>query len=175
MSNANDFTTFQPLLKSALRRVAPEFFNLPVAGGDTVVRERHFCYELYSQLRSEMAASKFLRKVHAEVDKSAHPFIKNNAKLDFIVHEPGTMDCNICVIEVKPIGGEKAGFEKDVYNLKEFVASYHYHAGVLVVFGDAKDAVNRMRALVGEDFEALRAQGIYVFWQPGPGADASVM
>lgn len=162
---ALDYAKFRALLNTAARRVPPFHFSTPVAGqDDEIVRERNFCYELYHQLRVVFDRQHFALTLGAEIDKSGHPLIRTDVVPDLIVHDPGNMDRNLCVLEVKPITGATAGFRKDLSTLRSFVAEYSYYAGLLFVFGSLPLGEARIRAKIGADFASLRATGIRVLW-----------
>ena len=42
---------FNLILREAAARIEPEWFELPIMGGNSVNRERVYCYELYHQMR----------------------------------------------------------------------------------------------------------------------------
>lgn len=42
---------FNRILREAAARIEPEWFELPIMGGNSVYRERVYCYELYHQMR----------------------------------------------------------------------------------------------------------------------------
>ena len=74
------------------------------------------------------------------------------------------MDKNLCVLEVKPVTGAIAGFAKDITTLATFVTKYEYHAGILLVFGDALLDAEAVRKKLGLDFNALRKLNVFVIW-----------
>ena len=162
---AADYARFRAILETAARQITPEYFSLPVAGQtDEIVRERHFCAELYHQFRIFFKAGRFDLLLGAEIDKSGHPIIDMNVVPDLIVHEAGTMNRNLCIIEVKPISGATEGFHKDIRTLRRFAADFAYHASVLLVFGSHPDGDSRIRAKLGIEVASLRAAGITVLW-----------
>jgi len=161
----NDFNKFRELLTEALREIIFPYFATPVAGqDDEIARERLFCYELYHQLRCVCDANEFGYWLGGELDKSGHPIIRGDLKPDLVVHEPGDMDRNLCVIEVKPIDGSKSGFKKDIKSLTTFVKEYSYHACILLVFGNSEDAQSVIRRKINCDPDILREKNIFVFW-----------
>ena len=97
---------FQHLIESLIKaaeNMGAHYFQLPIAGSDEpIYRERVYCYELYHQLRCILGDS-FPYKLNGEVDKMKHPIIRDAKKPDFIIHQPGDMEHNLVVIQVKPI------------------------------------------------------------------------
>jgi hypothetical protein len=92
------------ILTDATQAIEGWYFLLNIAGGDPIYRERVYCYELYHQMRLRWPprCPFFL---NGEVDKSAHPILTQlgagRAKPDFLVHQPGNMEGNHAIIEVK--------------------------------------------------------------------------
>jgi hypothetical protein len=164
VSTESDYTRFRSLLESAVRSVGPEWFSLSVAGGDDIVRERNFCYELHHQLRVAMDGAGVDLSLGAELDKRGHRVINSNANPDLVLHEAGTMDRNVCVVEVKPITGAKDGFKKDVRNLRQFVGRWSYHVGILLIYGTAASAEQIIRSRIGVDVASLREERVFVLW-----------
>ena len=160
-----DFSDFRDLLNCAIHKILWLYFRTPIAGQDEeIFRERLFCYELYHQLRIVFDEKGFGYWLGGELDKSKHPLIRGDFKPDFVVHEPGFMDKNLCVLEVKPVTGAIAGFAKDITTLATFVTKYEYHAGILLVFGDALLDAEAVRKKLGLDFNALRKLNVFVIW-----------
>lgn len=160
-----DFAIFRMLLNEALGRILWLYFQTPVAGStDEVFRERLFSYELYHQLRNVCDDAGFPYWLGGELDKGRHPYIRGNLKPDLVVHEPGDMDSNLCVIEIKPVLGRVAGFTKDISTLRQFVLEHRYHAGILLVFGDIQGAEELIRSKIATDLAMLRVMRIFVLW-----------
>ena len=88
------FAEFLGRLRASCAAVTAEYFQLPIAAGDDVYRERVYCYELYHRLRQEWGRFPF--SLGGEIDKSGHPLFRGGpyaqAKPDFLVHQPGSMD-----------------------------------------------------------------------------------
>ena len=166
---AADYGHFRALLEKAIRQISPQYFASPVAGQDKpIVRERNFCYELHHQLRNAFDSERFGLTLGAEIDKSGHPIIQSDVIPDLIVHEAGNMEHNVCVLEVKPITGATAGFQKDIKTLQRFVTDYRYHSGLLLVFGSLPLGEARIRAKAAADFAVLREVNIRVLWISKP-------
>jgi len=132
------FVLFMEGLRKAGKRMNdPHYFQLPVASkerGRKVFRERVYCYELYHQLRIILGDS-FPHKLHGEVDKAGHEFIPGAKKPDFIVHDPGNMENNLVVIEVKHIRTGMSELKDDLETLRLFLSEGYYRA-ILLVYGD---------------------------------------
>lgn len=106
-------------LLHASTQLAPEYFQLPVAGAEEPeYRERVYCYELYHRWRCHWAEG-FPFALSGEVDKQGHPLIRGDSKPDFLVHIPGRMS-NLLVMEVKPANSELARMSDDLKKLTRF-------------------------------------------------------
>ena len=122
----------------ALTRVGESYFSLETMySQEGIIRERVFCYELYHQLRLIQATQPILQSLclHGEIDKSGHPIFRNFEKNpDFVFHRPGSMESNVCVVEVKGklVTGD---VNKDLTTLLTFVGRYEYQFGLFVCFG----------------------------------------
>lgn len=129
---------FDDRLKEATAGINSEYFQLPIAGGDSpIYRERCYCYELYHQLRLCWPDCSY--KLSGEVDKAGHPVIRGNdldrSKPDLLIHIPEDMDHNFAVIEVKPITGAIRGIKKDVRRLLAFLDRGGYEQAHYLVYG----------------------------------------
>ena len=159
------YQEFRQLLNTSIKQILWLYFATPVAGQtEEVLRERLFCYELYHQLRCVCDKANFDYWIGGELDKTGHPLIRGDLKPDFVVHEPGDMERNLCVLEVKRVTGDEAGFKKDIATLLTFVTQYSYHAGLLLVFGDTENAELIIKSKIGADLNALRQKNIFVIW-----------
>ena len=102
-----EFDSLLAMMASACGRVAPEYFQLPVADADSVYRERVYCYELYHQLCCDWHDFPF--SLGGEIDKGRHPYFRGGpyarSKPDLLVHQPGNMERNLACVEVKPCTG----------------------------------------------------------------------
>lgn len=141
----------------ASSEIGPEYFDLPIDGGDTVFRERVYCYELYHQMRTIWPAQVRYR-LNAEVDKGGHPLATNfqskNSKPDFLVHTPGEMRGNDTIIEVKPVTAKARPIGKDLATLSNFLNEWQYQNAILLFYGtreNSGDLLNRVRKLMGND------------------------
>lgn len=129
-------------LVCASAELAPEYFQLPVAGAeDAVFRERVYCYELYHRWRCHWQEG-FRFSLNGEVDKWKHPLIPGAWKPDFLVHVPGEM-ANLLVVEVKPATADVNRMAEDLRKLTSFRLDLHdevgrpasYHAAYFLVYG----------------------------------------
>ena len=99
---------FRALLVAATDKIHRTYFHLPIDGSNLpIYRERVYCYELYHQLRT-IWPDDYPFSLGGEVDKSGHPLFRDHPKLrdakpDLLVHQPGNMDGNLVVLEVKPV------------------------------------------------------------------------
>lgn len=143
MTKQSDYRKFTLLLQQATSMIPHNYMQLPVAGKEQPdYRERVYCYELYHCLRAIMEKEE--NKVFSdymlcgETDKSGHPLIRGNdldyAKPDFIVHQPGEMNYNLVVIEVKSINAIDSGIKKDLKHLTSFVKHAEYHRAIYLIY-----------------------------------------
>jgi hypothetical protein len=92
-----DLRQFVQILSASYARIDAGYFQLPQADGDSVYRERVYCYELYHQMRAMWG--QFPYSLGGEVDKSGHALFRGGpyaqAKPDFLVHVPGDMGQNL--------------------------------------------------------------------------------
>lgn len=164
---------FKTVLFDALQAIKAPWFTISIAGSDKKrVFERRFGAELYRQVQNRFENMGFDFAPDAEIDKRRHPVVKTRAIPDLIVHRAGSMDWNLAVLEIKPIGGEKDGFKKDVTNLQSFVGRDSYFSAFLVVFGPTADPKAAIEAKIEMSTESLRERGVCVVWIGGAGAKA---
>lgn len=123
-----------------------EYFELAVADGDALYRERVYCYELYHQLRCLWEEFPF--SLGGEVDKAGHSFFRDGpyarAKPDFLVHCPGQMRQNLAIVEVKRVTVRDGYLRDDFRKLSWFCLHAQYFKGILLVYGNGGD-VEHMR------------------------------
>ena len=126
------------IIREAAAAIDVIYFQLPVDGGDPVYRERVYCYELYHQMRAVWPQDAQF-SLNGEVDKRAHPLWgRIQARIaapDLLVHTPGHMDGNHCVIEVKPSNARREGIEKDLLTLSQFRDRAGYERAILLFYG----------------------------------------
>jgi len=121
----------------ATEGISGSYFNLNIDGGDSVYRERVYCYELYHQLRLRWPESKYY--LNGEVDKAAHLILEklgaNRVKPDLLVHKPGYMEGNHAIIEVKSEKAQRIGIKKDIESLSLFINKVNYKRAIYLLFG----------------------------------------
>jgi hypothetical protein len=125
------------ILRDATLCIEHCYFELPIDGGPSVLRERVYCYELYHQMRVLWpATSEF--KLNGEIDKQAHPILTQlgaaGAKPDFLIHAPGHMAGNHAIIEVKHSTAAR-GMRKDLKTLDLFVSKVGYRRAIYLIYG----------------------------------------
>lgn len=134
------------LLKQAMLYVPRNYYKLrTISEPDGIVRERVFCYELYHRMRCIQANEEnSILAIHAEVDKrGSERFCGENP--DFVFHQPGNMEDNTLVVEVKGKLDPSAVIG-DINKLEKFITRYEYNAGVFVLYNhDLDEFVRRMR------------------------------
>ena len=154
------------ILTQATALIAPEYFNLPIDGGDPVYRERVYCYELYHQMRALWPdyGEYFL---NGEVDKGGHPYFQElgSLKPDFIIHKPGTGN-NYAAIEVKAGAAAAKDIQKDVGTLLTFLG-LGYQRALYIVYGDHPETVRERISGAIQDPAALDAFELWVHYAVG--------
>jgi len=140
----SDFNYFMDCFMIAGERINHHYFQLPVAGSEEpIYRERVYCYELYHQLRCVLGDG-FPYKLNGEVDKNGHRIIRPELgpkKPDFVVHDPGNMNQNLVVIEVKPITVKDniRELRDDINTLIGFLNKAKYYRAIMLVYGNEKN------------------------------------
>lgn len=169
-------------LESATAAITEDYFLPPRDGGDSVYRERTYCYELYHQMKAHWPES--LRRAQfelgGEVDKTGHPRFAGNPRLrgkkpDLVVHDPGNMDANLVVIEVKPSSVRGKGIQKDLQTLAAFLEDAGYRHGLYLIYGYDEAWMGRMQRVLAK----LRGVGtaaptgdVDLYWHAGEGVRA---
>lgn len=129
------------IIAAASSRVAQVYFRLPIYGSDPVSRERVYCYELYHQMRRDWPDG-CLYVLTGEVDKRNHAAMGalgvNLEKPDFLIHNPGNMDDNHAIIEVKPAHAEPREIRKDLETLTLFRQGPEYDRAIQLFYGYAE-------------------------------------
>ncbi|MCC7333855.1 MAG: hypothetical protein IT422_02090 [Pirellulaceae bacterium] len=139
------------ILQTATAGVEARYFHLQVAGGTPVYRERVYCYELYHQMRKNWPVDCQFH-LNGEVDKQAHPILRrlgaDSAKPDFLIHNPGAMERNYAIIEVKH-SMARAGVEKDLRTLDLFVREVRYQRAIYLIYGSQAntEGVEQIKAI----------------------------
>lgn len=143
------------ILQKATRRIGPAFFRVPIDGGAPVYRERTYCYELYHQMRCIWpSGSPFT--LNGELDKRGHPLLAacalDGTIPDFLVHQPGRMEGNHAIIEVKTERAQAGGIANDLLKLARFRRDASYQRALYLVFGeDVAPALARIQAVAAEN------------------------
>ncbi|TAX42239.1 methionyl-tRNA formyltransferase-like protein [Rhizobium leguminosarum] len=137
------------IIRSATAAIGPLYFQLPVAGRDPALYERVYCYELYHQMRSRWPETNLF--LSGEIPKRGHEVIMARigraAVPDFLIHEPGNMDNNYAIIEVKSSQANAFGIRKDLATLDQFRAQVGYQRAVYLFYGGVDfDLVRRLAA-----------------------------
>jgi hypothetical protein len=171
-----DLQHFVRILSASCERIEAEYFQLPQADGDSVYRERVYCYELYHQMRTIW--ERFPYSLGGEIDKSGHALFRGGpyaqAKPDFLVHMPGDMGQNLAVVEVKPATRSVADLHADINKLSWFCDDpASYYCGILLVFGLDQE-FQRVRERVAAAIGALRAPRILLAQHLGVGRPAEI-
>lgn len=126
------------ILSDATKNINENYFSLHRFEGSTVLRERHYCYELYHQMRCLWPTNNEYI-LSGEIDKNSHYYISNLVGSfpipDFLIHMPGTMN-NEAIIEVKTSNLQPTGIKKDITNLSVFVEKAGYKRAIFLIFGD---------------------------------------
>lgn len=139
MSNNESFMYFW-LIKRAMAHVEAKYILLEVAGGNPKHRERVYCYELYHQMRSlqEHCKEQSGFTINGEIDKDGPQKVDQNFNPDFVMHTPGDMENNGCVVEVKVRNNNgnglpsKRGVHKDLKTITCMLHCYNYQCGALI-------------------------------------------
>ena len=105
------------------------------------------------------------------MDKRAHPIISRKIgalKPDLIVHNPGNMERNLVVIEVKPINARTEEIKKDISTLTGFLTNAEYYRAIHLVYGGTEEELERYmkRSFEKELLEYLNS--LDVFWHKVP-------
>lgn len=163
----------------ATREIPNDYFQLPVAGEeDPIYRERVYCYELYHQLRS-LWPQYTDYSLSGEIDKNGHKLIRGNEldkkKPDFLIHEPGVMEHNYLIIEVKSSNADKNGIEKDLKTLTAFRIKGEYSRAIFLIYGGPNANIERIKA-ISKDISAeinnnhiVNLDFIELWHHPNPG------
>jgi hypothetical protein len=168
-----DLEAFLSVLRRSSAQVGDEYFQLSQADGDEVYRERVYCYELYHQMRCRWRGSPY--SLGGEVDKAGHPIFRDGpygrSKPDFLVHQPGAMDRNLAIVEVKAGTASLAELNEDLAKLTWFCSSARYFAGILLIYGDGGGIHRTLGPLV--DSLDRAHESILVFRHISPGTEAT--
>jgi len=165
MSSDDDFSRFLRCLSTAGQSIGSHYFQIARANAaERQYRERVYCYELYHQLRVCLTDS-FPYKLQGELDKAGNPTF-HEQKPDFVVHEPGSNDKNLVVMEVKPITVKMKGLRKDLDTLNHFLGSAQYHHAIMLVYGNQEGEIPNW---IPQQIAARGRGLILLFWHACPG------
>ncbi|WP_299680568.1 hypothetical protein [uncultured Roseobacter sp.] len=135
---------FDVIFQQATQSLDTEYFQLPIAEGTPVYRERVYCYELYHQMRSRWPLETEYR-LNGEIDKRTHPVLADARGVgsipDFLVHVPGDMDYNYAIIEVKRSEANRSEIRNDFIKLNSFLTRGRYQRAVFLIFGEGAASV----------------------------------
>ncbi len=135
------------LILKAMRNVDEQFKQVTVATQEDeerkiIKRERVYAYELYHQMRCLQERCSKLKQysINAEIDKAAHPIIQTPFNPDMVIHHQGTMNNNLCAIEIKTDPTALSGIKKDFCTLSCMVHRYQYQCGVFIILNQTLEA-----------------------------------
>jgi hypothetical protein len=171
------------LLKRAVQAVGAEYCSVGyLANRDgkehSKFAERVFCYELYHQVMIHWEQEGVPDKavVHGELAKSAYfktrliaAFEGRGTYPDLLFHQPGSMDWNLVVVEVKGSRCRASDLKHDVIKLRAYLTGGRYAIGVLLVVGE-DDPRSRVRAALGPSDDGIR-----VLWKHPSGMAPTVV
>lgn len=146
------------ILQASTAGVEEMYFHLNIDGGDSIFRERVYCYELYHQMRKNWPVGCSFH-LNGELDKSAHPVLRelgaDHAKPDLLIHTPGAMAGNHAIIEVKH-SIAAAGVRKDLQTLDLFVRKVGYQRAIYLIYGrEANAAGVKKIEVIADEFPEL--------------------
>ncbi len=160
----------------AIMNISAQYFQIPIANKEKPIYiERVYCYELYHQMRKEWDEHERYQ-LCGELDKSGHPLIRNNildkSKPDFLVHEPGNMDGNLLVIEVKPVNARKNGLKKDLETLTNYHTLANYSRAILLIYGDDDIAKLKRNIMeISKKYDEISLELIEIYWHKEVGRE----
>jgi len=118
------------------------------------VQERVLCYELYHQLRlMEEAGEADWRpaRFQGERNKRAqHLFVGKQAIPDFLLHEPGSHEFNLAVVEVKSSSAGWKSIMRDVCKLARFADEVAYKERILLLFNGKGQELHKIHKRISE-------------------------
>ncbi|MFC0523894.1 hypothetical protein ACFFGV_10025 [Pontibacillus salicampi] len=127
---------YTQFLSKAINNIHQDFFNVITSCGDkteVIVRERVFCYEFYHQMRLIQKNYELDRYIlSGEIDKRGHNEIELQRNPDFVLHNYGTNENNLIIIEVK-IRFDRDEIKNDFETLTTYVDKYSYRKGCFVL------------------------------------------
>jgi hypothetical protein len=154
------------ILQNATRAIEAGYFRLNIDGGGPIYRERVYCYELYHQMRCLWPKNNCSFYLNGEIDKAAHPILMklgaSGFKPDLLVHQPGHMDGNHAIIEVKTCDCRRDGIEKDLRSLTVFINRARYQRAIYLVYGSQAD--DRLEKLIAETARSMSKLAPIELW-----------
>lgn len=157
MKNEDRWKYYSDLIIKALNSVDSRFYKINISTSyyesqavEKLVRERYFCYELYHQMRClDEKINKFTSiKISPEIDKRGYKLIRSNKVPDFIIHEEGTMNNNILVVEVKGVL-KPSGIAKDIHTISIFLNNCKYEKGMFILYNySLNELKNKIKTIV---------------------------
>lgn len=167
MKTMRDCKYYRDLIVEALKNVDSSFYEIDAADSyyesqaiKKFVRERYFCYELYHQMRCLNDKIKYSYDniiISPEIDKKGHKLIKNNKIPDIIIHEPGVMNNNILVAEVKGTL-DISGIAKDINTLAVFLNDCYYKYAIFILYNHSLEELKEKFKNIKdkEDYKAIK-------------------
>ena len=164
------------IIEEATARVGEEYFHLKIDGGDSIYRERVYCYELYHKMRCWWPTNTpFL--VQGEVSKSGHPKFppKLRKTPDFLIHTPGDMEGNHTIIEAKSpqinkngsVRKNTKGIRKDLNTLSRFKSEVGYQRAIYLVYGyEAAGFADHVKE-IADQFQKSEPIELWLHEEPG--------
>lgn len=136
------------LIKQAIDNVEEKFYQVEYMKLNGTIgkqyRERVWCYEFYHRLReTNLPDDKLI--INGEIDKSGNDNFIDKINPDFIIHEQGSNDKNLCVIEVKLNLDNKSGIEKDLGNLTKMLKKHHYKQAIFILINHSKNELANLK------------------------------
>ena len=158
------------IITDATAGIGPGYFHLSIDGGDSIYRERVYCYELYHQMRLNWPDhTEFY--LNGEVDKAAHPILRtlgaDHAKPDLLVHRPGYMTGNHAIIEVKSSEADAEGIRKDLETLSLFKSKVGYQRSIYIIYGQKAAAVADRVIRIARELKGLEDIELWLHLAPG--------
>ena len=136
----------------ALERIELDRIHHPQLG----VQERVLCYELYHQLRLLEEGGELdwhPAGFQGELSKRAqHLFARKQAIPDFLLHEPGTHEHNLAVVEVKRASDRWTRIACDVSKLARFAQELGYKERILLLFNSEGEELAKIRSRIAESY-----------------------
>lgn len=162
------------VLTAATALIPSGYFYLNIDGGDSIYRERVYCYELYHQMRVQWPPHTPYY-LNGEIDKAAHPILTRlgaaSSKPDLLVHRPGYMEGNHAIIEVKPARAAASGIKKDLITLSLFVNNVGYQRAIYLIYGGgAADLIPRVELAAAE----IEGRAPIELWIHGAAGESAV-